>query len=286
MLTGIHHAACRALARSYFTLLCALLVTGHTRAAYISEIDLGTSVAGQGIEFSQFGSATEHTLLIMEAGPTSNDFGRVYEVIHLPASIGLADVAMVTDSPWPDNTAHTTTLDSLDKAVSTTTTLPLNNSRLLVLMEGRSTLGFFTNPVSDSAATATYNQTTVTDWLVLTNGDQKAQYQASQDITAINTALSINLLNRIVDKDAGQVIARAILPDAHPEDPIDLDTLYAGTPDATSRQFDLPDDGYVYTYTPSMTNLPLSHMPEPNTLALFALAGTFVLRRSRQALAR
>ena len=266
-----------------FICWCALFIGLPTHAAHISEIDLGGpgSPAGQGIEFSQSDAASEHTLLVMylSPGPTGL-FGMVLDVIHLPASIGRAGVAMVTEQPWTDNTAITTTFESLDSA-SGSSSLPLSDTRLLVLMEGRSTLDRFNNPLSNSVANDLYKETAVTDWLVLTHGDPTAQFQNNHDIAAINATLGIDLLSRLVDKDAGRVIGRTLMPDVQPDDAIDMDTFYVGTPDDASRQFDLPD-GYRYTYTPSMANLPLSHMPEPNTLALFALAAGFVLRRSRQ----
>lgn len=259
---------------------CAVLLGLPVSAAYISEIDLGgpTSPAGQGIELSQFDSA--HTLLIMEAGATSSMFGLVLDVIHLPASIGRADVAMITDVAWPDNTAVTTPLASLSPA-PINATLPLSNTRLLIVMQGQSDVRWLDNPLStDAAAAARYDKNAVTDWLVLTQGESAATFQTNQDVATIDATLGIDLLSRLVDKGAGRVIGRTVMQDAAPGTGVDMDTFYVGTPDDTTRQFDVPG-GYHYTYTPSMANLPLSNLPEPNTLAIFALAAGLVLRRSR-----
>lgn len=259
--------SCTALA----VLACLVLLADTTQAAYISEIDLG-GPAGQGIELSQFDSAASHTLLIIDANPTS--FGRVFDVIHLPASIGLAGVAMVTETPWPDTTAHTTTLASLNPALGDDK-FAFNGTRLLVVMQGQSEVEFLDNPLSDAQSATNYVQSDVVDWLVLTDGDPATLYQARADIADINAAFGIDLLSRVVSKSDGRVIGRTNVL----ENPLDMDVFFVGDPDPdTGQQFDVPG-GYRYTYTPSMSNLPLSQAPEPSSLALLALTLGVVWRR-------
>lgn len=262
-------------------LVCALCVAVSSHAAYISEIDLGgpAAPAGQGIELSQFGSAADHTLLIIDANPTSpSAFGLVLDVIHLPASIGLADVAMVTEQNWPDSTAQTTTLASLNPA-SGDATFEFNNTRLLVVMQGLSPVKRIDNPLKDAASATRYTAAAVSDWLVLGSGDIATDYQSNgHDIVDINATFGIDLLSRTVDKDLGRIVGRTYLPG----DPLDMDSFFVGDPDETSRQFDVTG-GYRYTYTPSASNLPLSQVPEPSSLAALVVAMGLVWRRRASA---
>lgn len=259
-------------------MLVCLTLMGPAQAAFISEIDLGspTSPAGQGVELSQVDPASDYTLLIMNADATSPfAFGMVLDVIHLPAGSGLAGVVMVTDAPWPDNTASTIPIASTDASGSS---LSLSQTRLLVVMEGDSLVKRFDNPTgTDAAAIARYDAAAVTDWLVLGHGDLASNYQnAGHDIDNINSKLGIDLLGRLIDKDDVSVIGRTNAPDQ----PMDMDVFFAGTPDA-ARQFDVAG-GYRYTYTPGMSNLPLTQLPEPGSLATLAIAAGLCLCRSRR----
>ncbi|MEM6506162.1 MAG: PEP-CTERM sorting domain-containing protein [Planctomycetota bacterium] len=265
----------------WLVLVGVLLVALPHRAAYISEIDLGgtESPAGQGIEFSQVDPATDYTLLILDANPFSaSAFGKVLDVIHLPAGIGLAGVAMVTDLPWPDNTASTTTLGSLSPQ-SGSGTLLFNFSKLLILMNGESSVMADDRPLgSDAAAQARYDKAAVLDWLVLSDADPAPLYQSrGHDIGDINTTLGIDLLARIVDTDAGRVVGRTNLPGQQ----LDMQVFFQGDPD-TTRQFAI-DEQKVYTYTPSQANLPVTvQVPEPTSLLLMALGTALCLARKRQ----
>lgn len=245
-------------------------------AAYISEIDLG-GPAGRGIEFSAVSPSLDYTLLIIDANPYSTSaFGTVLDVIHLPAGSGRAGVAMVTELAWPDNTALTQTLASLAPA-SGSSLLNFDFARLLVVMQGFSSVKRFDRPLVDAAAQSRYASSTPTDYLVLADGNPQPLYLSrGHDISQINAGLGIDLLGRLVDKNAGQVIARTGLPGQ----PVEMDVFFAGNPDA-ARQFEVATD-YVYTYTPSMNNLPLTALaPEPNSAALWLLFAGWCLRRRR-----
>lgn len=254
-------------------LLLALSLSTH--AAYISEIDLG-GPAGQGIELSGVDPAADTTVLFIHASPTSTSlFGLVLDVLHVPAGTGRAGVAMVTDNAWPSDPLLTTSLTSLPLE-SGDASLPLIDHLLLVVMQGSSAVTRFDRPLSDSAANTRYDESTVTDWLVLSTGDQAAAYEANHDVASINAALGIDLLSRLVDKHAGQVIGRTHAPDQ----PIDMDAFYIGDPDPTSNQF-TAESRQVYTYTPGMSSLPLAEQtPEPSTLISLGLAFGLVCRRS------
>ena len=255
---------------------CLLLVFSlPTRAAYISEIDLGGST-GQGIELSNVDPAMDTTLLFIHASPTSTYlFGLVLDVLHIPAGTGRAGVAMVTDNVWASDPLLTTSLASLPLE-SGDVSLPLIDHLLLVVMQGRSDVTRADRPLYDAAADASYDETAVTDWLILTAGDQAATYETNHDIASINAGLGIDLLDRLVDKHAGRVIGRTNAPDQ----PIDSDTFFMGDPDPTSRQFDV-GGGLLYTYTPGMSHLPL-HTPEPSTLITLGLSMGLVCRRPRR----
>lgn len=274
---GERESFCRWVGRSCCCLAALFFSALSVQAAYVSEIDLG-GPAGQGIELSQVKPASDYTMLFINASPTSTFlFGMVMDVLHLPAGTGRAGVAMVTDSAWPSAPSLTTPRSSL-ALESGDATLPLFDHLLLVVMEGRSDVNRFMNPLSDAAANTAYDETAVTDWLVLSKGDQSASYESKSDLDDINAELGIDLLARLVETDAGRVIARS----NEPGQDIDMDTFYSGDPDPTSRQFGIGNE-WVYTYTPGMNNLPLAaHLPEPNTLAIFVLSLGLVARRSRR----
>lgn len=263
------------------SLLCALFAIGSAQSAYISEIDLGgpEAPAGQGIELSNVDPASDYTLLILDANPYSTSaFGQVLDVIHLPAGVGLAGVAMVTDVAWPVSTAATTPLASLSPA-SGDLTLNFAWSRLLVVMQGQSDVLRLDKPLADLAAGSRYDPAVVTDWLVLGDGDIEPLYQTKgHDIADINATLGIDLLDRVINKKTGRVIARTNEPDQA----IDMDAFFIGDPDPTSQQFDV-DGQWSYTYSPSMSNLPLAaHLPEPNSLAILALSLALAGNRPRR----
>lgn len=245
------------------------------RAAYISEIDLD-GPAGQGIELSNVDPATDTTLVFINASPTSTFlFGLVIDVLHIPAGTGRAGVAMVTDNIWASDPSLTTSLASLPLE-SGDPSLPMIDHLLLVVMQGRSDVMQFDRPLSDAAADARYDESTVTDWLVLSTGDQATNYEENHNVASINTALGIDLLSRLVDKHAGRIIGRTNEPDQ----PIEMDTFFMGDPDPISQQFEVAGDR-VYTYTPGMSSLPL-HLPEPNSLITLGLTLGLVCRRSRR----
>ena len=145
MFWEILNAAKRRMQRSLLAslaLIAALVTATRAHGAYISEIDLG-GPGGQGVEFSQLDPGSVHTLVIMNAVATSTSgFGMVLDVIHLPAGSGVLDVAMVTDQPWPDNTATTIPLASTDASLPT---LSLSQTRLLIVMQGDSAVRQFDN---------------------------------------------------------------------------------------------------------------------------------------------
>lgn len=253
---------------------CLFLFVFPLQAAHISEIDLAGS-AGQAIELSQVDPETDHTLLFISASPTSSFlFGMVLDVLHVPAGTGRAGVAMVTDTVWQDDPALTTPLSSL-ALESGDTELPLIDNLLLVVMQGRSEATRFMNPLSDAGADAAYDESMVTDWLVLSQGDPSPAYESKPDLANVNAELGIDLLARVIDKNAGRVITRT----NEPGQTIEMDTFYSGDPDPVSRQFDIGNE-WVYTYTPGMSNLPLAaHMPEPGSLVLLAVSLALVSRR-------
>jgi hypothetical protein len=256
--------------------VCSAVVSAESQAAYISEIDLG-GPAGQGIELSQVD--TQQTLLIIDANASSAfGFGWVLDVIEVPGSIATQGVAMLTDQAWPDTTALTTTLASLNPA-SGDATFEFNDTRLLVLMQGASSVQRLTNPLTDPTAASQYDTAAVTDWLVLGQGDFGVDYlNNGHDITGINATFGIDLLTRLVDKDAGRVIGRT----NEPGEAIDMDRFFVGTPNA-SYQFDVAG-GFRYTYTPSANNPSLAQVPEPSSLAMLIFAaGSFAARRRRPA---
>ena len=277
MPTGSNHLPTLRLRSALALLVCVSLIwTSH--AAYISEIDLGGphSPAGQGIELSQVDPASDYTLLIMTADATSTAaFGLVLDTIYLPAGSGRGGVAMVTDQPWPGDGTATIPLASTGASNSS---LPLNHSRLLVLMQGQSAVRQLDNPASeDPAAAARYDALAVADWLVLGHGDLASDYQnTGHDIAVINTRLGIDLLSRIVDKDGGSVIGRTNAP----AQVLEMDTFFVGTPD-TARQFEVAGE-FLYTYTPGAANLPLTQLPEPGSFAALAILAGLCLRRSRR----
>ncbi|MGB0766723.1 MAG: hypothetical protein ACPGYV_03330, partial [Phycisphaeraceae bacterium] len=236
---------------------CSLL-PWTTRAAYISEIDRA-SVAGQAIELSQVDPLHDYSLLILDANPYSpSAFGRVLDVVSLPAGVGLGGVALITDAPWQDEPTRSRPLEDLSVR-SGATSLNLLFDRLLVVVEGRSNLQLLQNPVSDPIARATYQATTTTDWLVLGQSGLDALYARSgHDLDAINDALGIDLPARLIDKAAGRVVARTNAPGL----PMDKDVFFSGDPNA-SQQFEVGDE-LLYTATLGLNNLPLqTQVPEP-----------------------
>lgn len=249
---------------------------GLARAAYISEIDLG-GPAGQGVELSQVDPASDYSVLFINASPTSSFlFGMVLDVLHVPAGTGRAGVAMVTDVDWPGDSPLTTPLGAMPLS-SGDDALPLIDHLLLVVMERRTALERLNNPMSDTAAKARYDATPVSDWLVLSPGDQSGTYQANQDIANINAKLGIDLLARLIDTDDGRVIGRTHAPNQT----IDMDTFFVGNPDPVSNQFDV-DESLAYTYTPGVSGLPLAQTPEPGTLMMLGyIVGLTCCRRPR-----
>lgn len=253
------------------------IAASQARSAYVSEIDFG-GPGRQGIELSQVDPTQDYTLLFMSASPTSSFlFGMVLDVLHVPAGAGRAGVAMVTDGVWSSDPALTTPLDTLPLA-SGNVALPLIDHLLLVVMQGRSNLERFNNPLSQGLAKARYDTTLMTDWLVLSRGDQVSAYGKAHDVDRINAELGIDLFARLVDKGAGRIIGRT----HQSGQAIDMDTFYVGQPDPVSKQFDV-DESLAYTYTPGFAGLPLvRHSPEPSTLVMLSLSlGLVCRRRSR-----
>jgi hypothetical protein len=251
-------------------------VADQAVAAYVSEIDFA-SPAGRGIELSNVDPASDYTLLFMSASPSSSLFGLVLDTLKVPAGTGRAGVAMVTDSSWPGQSTLTAPLADVP-LVSADPTLPLAGDVLLVVLAGRSDVVRFNNPVTDPLAASRYDRAAVTDWLVLNTVDQSGAYASALDVATVNAALGIDLLSRRVDANAGRVLGRTSAPGQL----IDMDTFYAGDPDPTSMQFEIPGSTLVYTYTPGMSNLPLiERVPEPGALSIFAAAGAICMRRRR-----
>lgn len=267
-------AGCVKAALACFCFFC-VWTPGLARAAYISEIDLG-GPAGQGVELSQLDPASDYSVLFMSASPTSSSlFGMVLDVLHVPAGTGRAGVAMVTDVDWPGDSALTTPLDAMPLS-SGDDALPLMDHLLLVVMQGRTGLERLNNPMSDSEAKARYDATPVSDWLVLSRGDQDGVYEANHDIANINAKLGIDLLARLIDTEDGRVLGRTHAPDQT----IDMDTFFVGNPDPVSNQFDV-DESLIYTYTPGLSRLPLAQTPEPGTLVMLGVSVGLACRRPR-----
>lgn len=265
------------LRRRFLWLAVALLLLAcfDSHAAYISEIDQG-GPAGRGIELSQVDSASDYTLVFIDANAqVLSRFGAVVDVMHLQAGSGYGGVAMVTDSAWPGEPTRTLPLSSVSLA-SGDSTLNFNLSRLLIVMQGDIDVRRYDRPVTDALASARFDPTAVTDWLVLGSGDLATAYQSNgYDIAGINAALGIDLLTRLADKDAGRVIARTNLPGQ----PIDMDQVFIGDPDVT--QAFAVDADHNYAYTPGEANLPLiNHTPEPGSLSLLAMGLAALTRRA------
>lgn len=236
---------------------------------FISEIELG-GPAGNAVELSQLDPSKDHSLLILDANPfTPSNFGTVLGVVHLAAGSTPHSVAMLSESAWPGEPGRTIPLSSLSSP-ATPAQLNLQFARLLVVMEGQTDVAYLDRPLAAAQDAARYDASAVSDWVVFGSGDLASQYQSNgHDIDAINATLGIDLLSRIADRDDGRVIGRANLP----RQPIDMDSLFVGDPDAYN-QFK-PTHAFRYTYTPGESNLALApvmvRIPEPTTLGLFAL---------------
>ncbi|MFI4861206.1 MAG: hypothetical protein ACIAXF_11045 [Phycisphaerales bacterium JB063] len=256
---------------------------GQAHAAYISEI-YQSGPAGQAIEISSVDPAQGVTLAILNGSRYDpHGFGMVLEVIHIPvntSTLGDPRVVLITDLPWPDASVQATPLTEIDNA-SSHDALPLGTSifdRLLLVFDGHADLRLGENPVNDSLPAARYDADALTDWLAIGPSNLAASYLGSTlDIDAVNATLGIDLLSRIVDRQTGQVIARAQLPGV----PLDMDVFYAGNPDANSR-FDVAG-GLSYRTTPGTANLPLfvNPAPEPGSLSVLLASGTLLIRRRR-----
>jgi len=251
-----------------------LLAPAPAGAAYISEIDLG-GPAGRGIELSSFDDDTGATLLVMDASATTpTQFGFVWQVIDVPGSTAnaVSGTVMLTENTWPDQPALTTAVGSMN----------LNASRLIAVVEGSTDLSPFDNPTQNATAKDRWDQSNITDWLILSTADA-ATYQANHDLSALAGTLGFDPLDRLVDPDAGRIVARTNEPvePGQPINPIDMDRFFVGDPDPTG-QFAVSEQ-YNYAYTPGQSNLPLIVVPEPGTAAALLLGGAVLLRRRRQA---
>lgn len=277
MIDVIKQTELRAVLGFCVVLACAMLLAGSARAAFISEIDFG-GPAGQGIELSGVFPDKDYTIVFMSASPTSNSlFGMVIDTLYVPAGTGRAGVALLTDTPWPNQPLLAASLASVPLQ-SGHSQLPLINDLLMVVMDGQTDLQRFNNPVTDPVAAARYDETLVTDWLVLSAGDQSSTYQNNFDISAVNANLGIDLLSRLFDRGGGSVLARA----RYPGEVIDMDTFVAGDPDPVSARFDVDNGAYTYKYTPGLDNLPLAvHLPEPGSLMVLGIGSVVCLRRRR-----
>ena len=233
--------------------MAGLFCAPRVHAAFISEIDLD-SPAGRAVEVSQMQPGSDYTLVVMEANPFSTAlFGTVLGVVPLADGLGSGGVAMVSDSAWPGGAVPTVPLASLSPA-SATATLNLSYKRLLVLLRGQVGVNLLDRPVTQASA---YDSAAVEDWLVMGDGlTGQAYVSGGHDIGQINTALGIDLLARVVDTNAGSVIGRSWLAG---ED-YDLSLCHVGEPNE-ANQFDAALDGYLYTYTPGVSNLPLLAKP-------------------------
>ncbi|XAM00867.1 PEP-CTERM sorting domain-containing protein [Phycisphaeraceae bacterium D3-23] len=260
-------------------LLAASACAAPGHAAYISEV-FQSGPAGQGIELSGIDPAQGATLAILDGSRFSTSgFGRVLELIHLPADPGGPPVVLITDMAWPDASVQPIPLADVPHA-SSQTTLALGGSlldRLLVVFDGETDLLLDDNPVNTSDAQMRYDASTVTDWLAIGPGDLSSGYGSSpHNIAGINSALGIDLLARTADRQAGQVIARANTPGQA----LDLDVLYVGDPDVTGH-FDA-GGSLVYRTTPGHANLPLLHpAPEPGSAAVLLTGAVLLMRRRR-----
>ncbi len=253
--------------RGLFRAAACLLLAGPARAAFISEIDL-SSPAGRAIEFSDLDPATDYTLLIIDANAFSPaNFGRVRGVVTLPAGIGVTEVVMVSDSVWPGDPGRTTPMSALSPPPDPGT-LALDFSRLLVLLEGTHGIARSTDLLPDGGEPPLYDADDVSDWLVLGDGAVGPMYQDNgHDIDQINTTLGIDLLSRLVDKNAGPVIGRT----KHPGEAIDLDVFFSGEPDAFGKFPVGPN--FNYRYTPGLRNTPIESVgvPEPGAALVLGL---------------
>ena len=262
-----------------FVLSCCLIAS-DARALYISEIDLG-GPAGRGIEFSGLDPVDGATLLMIDANPyLPQAFGKMRDVLHRPGSAGVGGVVMVTENEWVARPTSIKTLNELPPE-SGKDELNLFQTRLLVLMSGSSMVKRSDTPLTLSDAAARYDAGSVTDWLVLGSGDPSklsGRYasRGQDEINHINTTLGINLLSRVVDKDAGRVIARA----KHVGEELKLDQFVMGDPDGDDRFEVRPHLDYFYT--PGFGNLPLVvTLPEPGTLGLLTVGLLAIMRRAR-----
>lgn len=233
--------------------------------AYVSEL-FQSGPAGQAVELTAVDDAMGATLAILNGSRfDAGGFGQVLEVIHLPADAGWSPVVHLTDAPWPGGTVPATPLADLNPASGSDTFLlgTAGFDRLLVVFDGVIDLQLGDSPLNDVNAAARYDATAVTDWLAIGPAGLGSAYQTNgYDLDHINATLGIDLLDRIADRSAGQVLARTHAPGQ----PLDLNQAWVGDPDANGR-FDV-GGGLAYRITPGLANVPLiDTVPEPGTLA-------------------
>lgn len=272
----------RSLAAAGFALASVVAAAPAADAAIISELFLD-GPAGQALELTGIDDAQGATLAILDGSRhDSAGFAKVLDVVHLQPGQGWSPVVLLTDNAWPESSVPATPVAGLSPASGATT---LNfglsfHDRILVVFDGISPIQVNDQPRTDPLASARFNTSGATDWLVFGGAGLAQAYDAKYDDAAladINAALGIDLLARTADRSAGTVFART-----HTQgQPTDLGTTYVGTPDANGR-FDV-GGGLAYRTTPGLANVPLvDTVPEPGTLAALALGGLALGGRRRR----